>query len=367
MEDNKNIILVVDDNEQNLSILGNVLMEYNYEVIPASSGREAFESISEMPPDLILLDIMMPEMDGYEVCKVLKDNEQTMEIPIIFLTAKIETEDIVKAFNYGAVDYVTKPFRKEELLARVKTHLELRRSLKAEHDLVNMKDKLFSIIGHDLRGPIGTFMMMLETVTNEENKFSVENIMQYLNKMKEVSKNTYLLLENLLNWARSQRKLVEYHLMDTKFIMIVEQCFSVLAETAGKKSIKLTHQINPETSVYCDENTITTVIRNLISNSLKFTEEGGSINISEQKNGDFVRISVKDTGVGISEPNLKKLFRQDQIFTKYGTRGEKGTGLGLLLCKDFVEGNGGRIYVESELGKGTTFHFTLPLSKEKNV
>jgi CheY-like chemotaxis protein len=251
MEENKSIILVVDDTEQNLSVLGNVLMETGYEVIPASSGKEALESISEMPPDLILLDIMMPEMDGYEVCKILKADEKTREIPIIFLTAKIETEDIVKAFNMGAVDYVTKPFRKEELLARVKTHLELQRSLKAEQDLVKMKDKLFSIIGHDLKGPIGTFMMMLETVTDDANQYTVETIMDYLNKMKTVAKSTYQLLDNLLSWARSQRKLVEYNPSDLFLNNIVGQCFKVLGETANKKSITLTNNIGPDTVAYC--------------------------------------------------------------------------------------------------------------------
>jgi two-component system, sensor histidine kinase and response regulator len=363
MEVNKNIILVVDDTEQNLSVLGNILMETGYEVIPASSGKEAFESISEMLPDLILLDIMMPEMDGYEVCKILKSDEITKEIPVIFLTAKIETEDVIKAFNLGAVDYVTKPFRKEELLARVKTHLELRRSLKAEQDLVKMKDKLFSIIGHDLRGPIGTFMMMLETVTDEENKYTVEKIMEYLHKMKDVAKSIYQLLDNLLCWARSQRKLVEYHPFDLFLHNIVEQCCKVLNESATKKSITLYNEISPGTVVFCDENTITTVIRNLISNSLKFTTEGGNITIKENKNVKFVEVAVKDSGVGMSGDSLKKLFRQDQIFTKFGTNGEKGTGLGLLLCKDFVEGNGGNIRVESEIGKGTTFYFTLPVLK----
>ena len=360
MEDNKNIILVVDDNEQNLSILGNVLMSIGYEVVPASSGKEALESIAELLPDLILLDIMMPEMDGYEVCKIIKNDENTKEIPIIFLTAKIETEDIVKAFEYGAVDYVTKPFRKEELLARVKTHLELRRSLKAEQELVKMKDKLLSIIGHDLRGPIGTFMMMLETVTDESNQFSVDKIMEYLNKMKGVSKSTYQLLENLLTWARSQRKLIEYHRTEIKILTLVEHSLKVLGESAKNKSISLSHKIEPELTVYCDENTISTVIRNLISNSLKFTEDGGYISVFGNNIDGFVQISINDTGIGMSESNLRKLFRQDQIFTKLGTNGEKGTGLGLLLCKDFVEGNGGKIWVESEEGKGTTFYFTLP-------
>jgi two-component system, sensor histidine kinase and response regulator len=363
MEEKTNIILVVDDTEQNLSVLGNILMENGYEVVPATSGKDALESITELPPDLILLDIMMPEMDGYEVCKILKDDPKTNEIPVIFLTAKIETEDIVKAFKLGAVDYITKPFRKEELLARVKTHLELRRSLQAEQELVRMKDKLLSIIGHDLRGPIGTFMMMLETVTDEANRFSVEKIMEYLNQMKSVSKSTFQLLENLLTWARSQRKLIEYHPRDLNIAKVVEQGVKVLGETAKNKSITLSSDVDPEFTAFFDENTISTVIRNLISNSLKFTDHGGSIKVGAKKDADCFIMTIADTGIGMSENNLKKLFKQDQIFTKLGTNGEKGSGLGLLLCKDFVEGNDGKIWVESEQGKGTSFFFTLPLTK----
>jgi signal transduction histidine kinase len=167
----------------------------------------------------------------------------------------------------------------------------------------------------------------------------------------------------LLTWARSQRNLIEYHSTELKIINLVEHCIKVLDETAKNKSITLSHEIDPDLSAYCDENTILTVIRNLISNALKFTDIGGSITIGGSSIEGFIQISVADTGIGMSETNLKKLFKQDQIFTKPGTKGEKGTGLGLLLCKDFVEGNGGKIRVESEIGKGTTFYFTLPSIK----
>jgi serine phosphatase RsbU (regulator of sigma subunit) len=138
MKGDKNIILAIDDTDQNLNILVNILMDAGYEVIPVSSGKEAMESIPELPPDLILLDIMMPELDGYELCKILKKNEKTRDIPVIFLTARIETNDILNAFKVGAVDYITKPFRKEELLARVKTHLALRKSIEIEQQLIKL-------------------------------------------------------------------------------------------------------------------------------------------------------------------------------------------------------------------------------------
>jgi two-component system, sensor histidine kinase and response regulator len=368
--ENNSRILMVDDNAQNIQVLGNILKEKGYKISIAMNGRDALTFVEKTIPDLILLDVMMPEMDGYEVCERLKENNLTSDIPVIFLTAKTEVDDIIKGFELGGVDYVTKPFKKEELLVRVKTHIklkkteqELRNTANELQQLVRMKDKLFSIIGHDLRNPIGSFMMMLETVVDDETDMEVEKIKEYLRKMKNVSKNTYQLLDNLLTWARSQQKMVKFEPMKMKIINSIETNIKILTEIAKNKGITLTHEVDPELTAYFDANSISTVVRNLISNALKFTEEKGQIIVRGKTIDNYAMISVIDTGVGMSEENVKKLFRQDQIFSTWGTGGEKGTGLGLLLCKDFVEGNGGKICVESEVGKGTTFYFTIPLDK----
>jgi two-component system, sensor histidine kinase and response regulator len=371
-ENEKNArILMVDDNAQNIQVLGNILKERGYKISVSMNGNEALNFVNKTIPDLILLDIMMPEMDGFEVCRRLKENESTRDIPVIFLTAKTESDDIVKGFEVGGIDYVTKPFKKEELLVRVRTHLKLKRT---EHELrntaselrelVSMKNRLFSIIGHDLRGPIGSFMMILDTVIDEDTDLSIDRIKDYLRKMKVAAKNSYQLLDNLLNWARSQQKLIKFQPVNSKIINLVEQNIQVLDGIAKNKGITLFHEVDPNFIVYIDENTISTAIRNLISNSLKFTEKEGRITVSGKTTEGFVQISIQDTGIGMAEENLKKLFRQDQIFSTWGTEGEKGTGLGLLLCKDFVEGNGGKIWVESEIGKGSTFHFTVPLKED---
>jgi two-component system sensor histidine kinase/response regulator len=355
-------ILIVDDNPQNIQVLGNILKECNYKISIAMNGIEALKFVSRNIPDLILLDVMMPEMDGYETCENIKSNELTNNIPVIFLTAKIETEDIVKGFEVGGVDYVTKPFRKEELLARVRTHLKLKKTENELMDLLSMKDRLFSIIGHDLRGPLGTLMMLMESLAAPDSNYNEAEIKKYMSMLKDSSKTAFDLLENLLNWARSQQKLVQYEPTVNNIKEIVDEDIKILKITAETKSISIKNNVDGALAAFFDKNCILTVLRNLISNALKFTQDGGSIKVSAKKSEDYIEISVTDSGVGMSRESVKKLFRKNLIQSTRGTSGEKGTGLGLLLCKDFVEGNNGKIWVESEEGRGTTILFTLPLA-----
>jgi signal transduction histidine kinase len=360
----KSVVLAVDDTEQNLSVLGNILSDNNYLVSFATSGMEAFETLQELTPDLILLDVMMPEMDGYEVCKRIKENEKLKGIPVIFLTAKIGTEDIVKGFQLGASDYITKPFKKEELLARVKTHIDLRKALKTSQELLRMRDKIFSIIAHDLRSPIATFMSVMNFITDHNKSISSDKIQKYLEELKHISKNAYNLLENLLNWARSQQKMVKFEFSINKVKNLVDESIALLGQMVSKKFITISNEIDENVTAYFDKNTISTVFRNLISNSLKFANSHGEVKVTCKKVNDFLQISVIDNGIGITPENASKLFKEDQIFSTYGTQKEKGTGLGLLLCKDFIEANGGKIWYENELDKGTTFHFTMPISNQ---
>ncbi len=361
--ENESRILVVDDNAQNIKVIGNILKECGYKISIAMDGKEALKFVKKTLPDLILLDVMMPEMDGFETCENLKKNDLTKNIPIIFLTAKIEAEDIVRGFEVGGVDYVTKPFGKEELLARVKTHLKLKRTQKELLNLISMKDRLFSIIGHDLRGPLGTLMMMMDSLASPDRKVDQLELKKYLVMLKDSSKNAYNLLENLLGWARSQQKLVKYDPAENNLSEIVEENIQILFEVAETKSIKISHDNDNPVMAFFDRNSVSSVIRNLISNAIKFTNNGGEIKVVLSKLVDCVMISITDNGIGISKESLEKLFQNNLIYSTRGTKGEKGTGIGLLLCKDFVVGNNGRIWAESIEGKGTTFSFTLPFAE----
>jgi len=374
-------ILVVDDIRENLRLLYNLLTGHGYDVRPVSNGNRAISSAQFRPPDLILLDILMPEMDGYEVCKRLKADERTREIPVIFISALHETFDKVKAFEIGGVDYITKPFQEGEVLARVETHLSLRnmqkqlqtqnaqlqRSDEALRQANASKDTFFSIIAHDLRSPFTALLGYAEIALHYLDKSSKEEMKEYITQIKSSAESLYALLENLLTWSRLQRGVMNYRPEDFSLNTIVEPIVSLFSSTAEQKQIRLCPRVPETIVVHADTNMISTVIRNLLSNALKFTETGGSITIAARQDAECIEVAVSDTGVGIPADKLPKLFRIDTKLTTTGTAGEKGTGLGLPLCKDLIEKNDGALWVESESGKGSTFRFTLPyLKKEKN-
>ena len=192
------LLLIVDDVSNNLQVLGNFLRDEDYEISAAISGRQALAIAEDIHPDLILLDIMMPEMDGFETCRRLKSAESTKDIPIVFLSARTDAEDVVKGFALGAVDYVTKPFNRQELLARVATHLALRRSEEELRQTIRDKDKFFSIIAHDLRGPLGSFMSIAEYVSEHISELETVDIKTLFKEMQHTGKGVYVLLENLL-------------------------------------------------------------------------------------------------------------------------------------------------------------------------
>ena len=376
----KPCILLVDDEPKNIQLLGNLLREYGYTIEFATSGMDALRWLSMRLFDLILLDIMMPEMDGYDVCKRLKSNPITRGIPVIFLTAKTDAEGIARGFSLGAVDYVTKPFQKEELLARVKTHLTLQeqqrtldryadlleeknlelrqKNLRLEESNAN-KDKFFSLIAHDLKSPMTGFLSLAELFENTDN-MQPEQFKEFIRQFRASAENLFQLLENLLTWARIQRGLIEHAPQRANLGDIIHQNVALMAQNARQKKIALVNSVAQEVFVYADTHMLEAIIRNLLSNALKFTKPGGSVDITTADAGDFVTVSVSDNGIGMTEEKCAKLFQIGMKIQSKGTADEKGTGLGLILCKEFVEKNGGAIGVESRPERGTTVWFTLP-------
>lgn len=564
-------IFIVDDTPESLEMLAQLLIIKGYRVQPFISGKMALDAIRRHHPELVLLDIMMPDMDGYEVCRQLKADDATRHIPVIFISALNEAIDKVKAFDIGGIDYVTKPFQMEEVLARVGTHLSLRESRKhleaqnrqlhqeiserkqteealhqrnqellllnrvgqmfsssleleqvletildelqrllkafsisiwlleqetgelvcrqakgpgsdgvvnwrlavgqgitgwvAQHgesliiedtwaderhfknvdkttglairsmlslplrskgevmgvlSLVDLrvghfthndllllepiaataasaienarlyttaqqeiaerkraeealrhlnqelkhandsKDKFFSIISHDLRGPFNTLLGFAQLLSDHLERYSPERIKEYVDKLRNSAERLYALLENLLTWSRLQRGVMGYDPEQIDLQEIAEDNVDLYRSKAQEKQVTLTSSVPPDTKVYADYNMINTVVRNLISNALKFTETGDAIVISAWEDRHSFQLAIADTGIGISEDGKTKLFRIDTQYTNPGTAGEKGTGLGLSLCKELIELNGGTIWVESEVDKGTTFRFSLP-------
>jgi ligand-binding sensor domain-containing protein/signal transduction histidine kinase len=223
-----------------------------------------------------------------------------------------------------------------------------------------MKDKLFSIISHDLRGPIGSVCNTLELLDTERETMPEKMKFEFMDTAKKISQNVYALLEELLSWTKKYIQGSEINRKNLPLDEVVLVNLDFLTPLAKSKDIAIIYTPNKDLTAYFDRDSITTVIRNLMSNAFKFTNRGGEINISLSEKGNFIEVTISDTGTGISEENMKKLFSADEKFIRLGTSGEKGNGFGLLMCQDFVIKNGGKIWVESKLGKGTSFKFTLP-------
>jgi two-component system, sensor histidine kinase and response regulator len=361
-------ILVVDDTPANLRLLCEILDNKGFRVREVPNGNLALKVAEKEKPDLILLDIMMPDMDGFEVCRLIKENQNLKDVPIIFISALNDTIDIVKAFKVGAADYITKPFRAEEVKARVTTHLKLYQQRRELHEQstrlqkINAeKDKLFSIISHDLRGPFNGFLGLTNVLTEKLADLTKEETLKIAESMQNTATNLYRLIGNLLEWSQSQRGLIKF--VPVPFLLIpfiVENMIQVL-DSANNKSIGIKYEIPANLEVFADGHMLASILRNLASNAVKFTHSGGIVTISAKSEPDnSVEIIISDTGIGMSSNMIEDLFRLDVQSNRLGTQGEPSTGLGLILCKDFAEKHGGRLWVESETDKGSVFHVSLP-------
>lgn len=240
-------------------------------------------------------------------------------------------------------------------------NVELKQSEQKLKELNTTKDMLFSIIGHDLRGPIGSFKSLIELMLSNYDLSDTKRLIDILQVIQKTANSTYDLLENLLSWAKYQRNEIIY--VPEKIVLneIISLTIDLFTELAQNKHIKIIDYTPVNTIIFADKNMLMTILRNLISNAIKFTSSEKQIHIFTDKNENEYLITIKDQGIGIKSDDLPKLFQNTINFTTFGTNGEKGSGLGLLLCKDFVEKHGGKIWVESELGKGSEFKFTIPL------
>ena len=377
-------ILIVDDVPDNLKILGSILKSEGYILRPVLNGPMALKVAETERPDLVLLDIIMPVMDGFEVCNFLKAEPNLKDVPVIFISALTDTVNIVKALTMGGADYITKPFKAEEVKARIATHLEVSRQRKELElqskellfqrmelllqkkellEVIATKNKFFSIIAHDLRGPLGGFMGLTGILADEFLDFTQSEQMEMISDMSHSSRNMYNLLENLLEWAQMQRGNMEFKPQILNIKDVVTECLLSATESARKKDIEVVVDLVVVQEGYADKNMLQGVTRNLVSNAIKFTQKGGKVVISAGlETGNMLAISVKDTGIGMTDQMLDNLFQIGANTKRKGTEGELSTGLGLLLCKEFVEKLGGKIRVTSVPNKGSDFRFTIPLN-----
>lgn len=545
---NNEKILLIEDNETIIELVNISLTIKGYRVSVATSGIQSLNIAQKLQPSLILLDILMPGINGYETCKQLKANNKTKDIPIIFLSALSSTFDKVKAFQFGGVDYLTKPFEVDELISRIETHLTISRLQKELHaaneileekvknrtidlqqsneqlvaimhenaeliekykiqneelliankriaeseekfkllfeksddaililsktkviecneaaiqmfgynknELINLhpadlspekqidglvsiekanmriqealesrvnhfewihqrkngelfhasvwltvvpfqneklihsvvrditkqkydeekiklqnkelhdlnitKDKFISLLAHDLRSPFNSLIGLTDLLMENLNKFDNEKIATYVKIINTTSKRTFKFLVNLLEWARIQKDGIIIKSEKINLKLLVNEIKSFLDDSAIEKNISINDEIPESIFIYADNEMVKTILRNLLGNAIKFTPIAGSITLSAKSNQTYVEISVSDTGVGMDEKTINSLFKIGETKSQDGTNGEHGTGFGLLLCKEFIEKQSGEIWVESELGKGSTFRFSVP-------
>jgi two-component system, sensor histidine kinase and response regulator len=356
-------ILIVDDESAHLEAIVDACEEMGntYHVLQAFSGKTAYDIAETEIPNLIITDWEMPEMNGIELIEKLKSNEKTRDIPVIMCTGVMtDSKNLETALKAGAVDYIRKPIDKIELLARTNANLNLANSYIRIKKLNESKDTFFSILAHDLKSPVGNIKALLELILSEESDFNQENLRHFLTLLGKQSTAAFNILDNLLVWAKSQRDNVEFAPKEQKLNLAIDNNIDLLENIAIKKGITLINETKDIVFSVFDLPLISIVVRNLLANAIKFTYQNGSITINTAQDESQTIVSISDTGTGISDERIEKLFDESQFETTYGTENEKGSGLGLKLCKHFVEQHNGKIWVESELEKGSSFKFTLP-------
>ena len=359
MSKNSLKILIVDDVDENIKLAAKILKDKEFNISYARSGKEALNKIVSITFDLILLDVMMPEMDGYETASKIKENQKYKEVPIIFLTAKGEIEDIVKGFSVGGVDYITKPYNSQELLARVGTHLDLYITKKELKNNLVVKDKMMSIISHDLLGPLGTIKMSLDMFLQGEFKYAQENIEEFLGNVKTSLDSSYSMMENVLSWAKNINNIEQVKLENIIIINEIIETIDILNYKLKEKNITLDLSIEEGMKVKYDKEIFHIIIRNLLSNAIKFTNNNGIIKIYAENKNDILYICVQDNGIGMKASIVETLLSENGFYTSNGVNNEKGHGLGLTMVKDFVKILGGTFEIESEPEKGSTFKFSI--------
>ena len=361
-------LLVVDDVQINVLLLKALLGKEGYGILVANNGQEALEVIRNENPDLILLDVMMPGMDGFEVAERLKSEEFRCEIPIIFLTALDDTQSIVNGFKLGVGDFISKPFRKEELMVRIKHQLSLvaaRRIIEEKNEELRKtiagRDKMYSVIAHDLRSPMASMLMLENSILMSVEKDKIDpDIFDMLEMSNKTSEEVFSLLDNLLKWTKSQLGKLTVIPQKLDISGLADGVVEVMNSVAEVKHIKLIRTDHESFFVYVDIEMIKSILRNLISNAVKFSNPDSEIKVGIKAEDGKVIVSVTDSGKGIKKEDQHKLLKDSTHFTTYGTNSEEGSGLGLLLCRDFARKNGGELWFESEENLGSVFSFSLP-------
>lgn len=345
----------------------NILRDAKFNTLTANDLDEIIRISETTPPDLIILNIKEPEKEEYTIIQKLKKNRHTRNIPMLFVTTITEHTNIPDCLLLDNIDFIPESFHAKELILRIQHQLSLieaRNTLLQQNqklqETIESRDKLYSIIAHDLRAPIGTIKMINSTLESKKELISDPQVAKLFQMINETTEEAFNLLENLLRWSRNQHDKPRIYPATFNITATIQQVVSLFTTIASAKEISLNNHSKDEIFVYADEDMIKTVLRNLISNAVKFSFPQGRIDISIDQTPHLVKISVKDNGQGIKKESQSKLLKAHKDITTYGTQNEKGSGLGLMLCRDFIKLNKGKLWFTSQEKQGTTFHFTVP-------
>lgn len=352
------VIMIVDDTPANLDLLSGMLKDQGYRTRPLVSGVQALKVAAKFPPDLILLDINMPEMDGYEVCLALKADPALADIPVLFISARTETEDKVRGFKVGGVDFISKPFQFEEVEARVRAHLQIqgqKRELRESYDklrhLEETRDSLVHMVVHDMRG-------LLHGITCSLELMEVSQLPTQAADMLKISLTSAQRLGDLINCILDVNKMesgqIELSPCTFNLTDMAKEVAERLQSLKGNRNLNV---LGGPCEVTGDIYLLSRVVQNLLGNALKFTPPTGTVCILVESRDEGAKLSVIDNGLGIPPEHKERIFDK---FVQVGSVVTRGTGLGLTFCRLAITAHGGRIGVESALGGGATFWFTLP-------
>lgn len=379
-------ILIVDDEPNNLKVLHNLLTNHGYDVRAARNGMAAIDAALATQPELILLDIKMPELDGYETCKRLKEDEKTRDIPIIFISALNNVVDIVEAFEVGGVDYITKPIQFEEVLARVKTHLtilyqsdqlrnqayhieKMRERDKRRHEQVSaMRDQFIQAATHDLKSPIGIVMGYADLLKRMDDVRSAPKVMDIVEHISDASDKMMTLVTDMMDILQLQTA-YNLDLRQVNFSEFLQQHVEPHYVKAQEHNMDMRLSIPADPiHAWVDTSLMQRVVDNLVSNAIKYSPDNTPITISLRENDHGTVLTVQDEGYGMSAETIKKVFEPFYRGKKMvGDRYIEGTGLGLSIIAEIVHQHQGIVEVESELDKGSVFRVTIPKRETKEV
>jgi len=369
-------ILIVDDSRQNIFVLRTALERQGYLISSAESGQEALKILAHEIPDLILLDVMMPEISGFELCRKLKSQAETEKIPVVFLTARTEQEDILEGFKAGGVDYITKPFRVQELLARVNTHLSLRRAqeqisqqaLQFEKQALKLevlnqeKDELLAIVSHDLRSPLNAISGAAHILEENATQIQAEEISQYAQMVDRNAQRMRAIISNLLDIHRLENGKIRAHPHWFSVQELLEQIWSDALPLAKEKNLDLVLKTDPDLPTICtDPLLLREILDNLVSNALKFSPPMKQITLHADYLEPKIRLQVEDQGPGFSKEDQAHMYEKFAHLSARPTSGEHSTGLGLSIALRLSQLLQAQLEYVPQEGPSSTFNLWLPM------